>query len=78
MQALRMDIWGQLRYSLRDIYIGDVMSILISILAGLGSKLLTAKVIEKVALVLIEQLVKRTSSKVDDKLLNIVKDALSK
>ena len=54
------------------------MQIVIAKLLGLGMKLVTAAVIEKVVIILLERLVKSTKSTVDDELLEVVKEALSK
>ena len=53
------------------------MSIVVQTLVAMGSKLLTASLIEKVVIWMVEELVKRTSSKADDKLLEIVKGGLN-
>ncbi len=55
-----------------------LMNILIAVATSIGSKILTAKVIEKIVMTLIEQLVKRTTSEVDDKILQVVKDSMEK
>ena len=54
------------------------MQTVIAKLLGLGMKLVTAAVIEKVVILLLERLVKSTKSTVDDELLEVVKEALSK
>lgn len=52
------------------------MSIVIAALIGVGTKILTAKVIEAAVVALAEVLVKRTASKADDRFLEIVKQSL--
>ena len=54
------------------------MSVVLKVLTTMGAKLLTAAVIEKVVVWLAEELVKRTASKADDKLLAIIKEGLDK
>jgi len=54
------------------------MSIVVNTLIGMGAKLLTAAVVEKLVIYLLEELVKRSSSKADDKLLRIIQEALEK
>ena len=52
------------------------MNLIFKQLTKMGLRLLTGKIIEKVILFGLEELVKRTSSKVDDKLLTILKNGL--
>lgn len=48
------------------------MSIVITALVGIGTKILTAKVIEAAVVALAKVLVKRTASKADDEFLEVV------
>ena len=50
----------------------------LSILIGLGTRLVTEKVIKEVALILLRKLVKSTKNDLDDKLLKPVEEELSK
>ena len=54
----------------------QTMSIVIAALVSMGARILTAKVIEAAVISLAEVLVKRTASKVDDRLLNTIKESL--
>lgn len=49
---------------------------MVAVLTKIALKLLTSEVAERVLILVLESLVKHTKSKVDDKLVDIVKDAL--
>lgn len=54
------------------------MQIVIQSLLALGIKLLTSSVIEKVVLLGLRELAKKTGNEVDDELVRIVEEALKK
>ena len=54
------------------------MQIVIQSLLALGIKLLTSSVIEKVVLLGLRELAKKTDNEVDDELVQIVEEALKK
>lgn len=51
-------------------------AIVIQTLIALGLKLLTSSVIEKVLMLTLKQLAKKTDNQIDDELVQIVEDAL--
>lgn len=51
---------------------------ILSILVGLGSRLVTEKVIKEVTLILLEKLVKSTKNELDDELFKPVAEELRK
>lgn len=54
------------------------MSVVIAALVGMGAKILTSKVIEAAVVALAEMLVKRSASKADDKLLEVIVKSLGR
>ena len=54
------------------------MGIILATLGSMGMRLMTGKIIEKLVIFAVGELVKRTSSKADDRLFEIVKKGLGK